>query len=111
MGISFCGLGGLKLWEGSLDLIKTLRLEMECGNLSLVGKKVLELGCGHGLPGIFSCLQVSFLGLFFIISMRGHSRLLYIQERSVHSCLFHRQEIESESLSHLFVWAIQDDGF
>ncbi|XP_023756585.1 uncharacterized protein LOC111905145 [Lactuca sativa] len=49
--------GGLKLWEGSLDLIKTLRLEMECGNLSLVGKKVLELGCGHGLPGIFSCLQ------------------------------------------------------
>ncbi|KAL7612838.1 hypothetical protein Lser_V15G06191 [Lactuca serriola] len=49
--------GGLKLWEGSLDLIKTLQLEMECGNLSLVGKKVLELGCGHGLPGIFSCLQ------------------------------------------------------
>nr|XP_043634390.1 histidine protein methyltransferase 1 homolog [Erigeron canadensis] len=49
--------GGLKLWEGSLDLVRTLRLEVECGNLSLPGKKVLELGCGHGLPGIYSCLQ------------------------------------------------------
>ncbi|XP_071736370.1 uncharacterized protein [Rutidosis leptorrhynchoides] len=49
--------GGLKLWEGSLDLVRTLRLEIECGNISLAGKKVLELGCGHGLPGIFSCLQ------------------------------------------------------
>ncbi|GJX35895.1 histidine protein methyltransferase 1 [Tanacetum coccineum] len=49
--------GGLKLWEGSLDLVKTLRSEVESNNLTLVGKKVLELGCGHGLPGIFSCLQ------------------------------------------------------
>ncbi|KAK9050008.1 hypothetical protein SSX86_031024 [Deinandra increscens subsp. villosa] len=49
--------GGLKLWEGSLDLVKTLRSEVESNNLSLVGMKVLELGCGHGLPGIFSCLQ------------------------------------------------------
>lgn len=49
--------GGLKLWEGSLDLIKSLQSEVESGNLSLTGKKVLEIGCGHGLPGIFSCLQ------------------------------------------------------
>lgn len=49
--------GGLKLWEGSLDLVKTLRSEVESCNLSLAGKKVLELGCGHGLPGVFSCLQ------------------------------------------------------
>lgn len=49
--------GGLKLWEGSLDLVKTLQSEVTSGNLSFVGKKVLELGCGHGLPGIFSCLQ------------------------------------------------------
>ncbi|KAI3704375.1 hypothetical protein L1987_74593 [Smallanthus sonchifolius] len=49
--------GGLKLWEGSLDLVKTLRSEVESNNLSLVGMKVLELGCGHGLPGIYSCLQ------------------------------------------------------
>ncbi|XP_076897063.1 uncharacterized protein LOC143550265 [Bidens hawaiensis] len=49
--------GGLKLWEGSLDLVKTLRTEVKSSNLSLAGMKVLELGCGHGLPGIYSCLQ------------------------------------------------------
>ncbi|CAI0397643.1 unnamed protein product, partial [Linum tenue] len=49
--------GGLKLWEGSLDLVKALRSEIHKGELSLKGKKVLELGCGHGLPGIFACLE------------------------------------------------------
>ncbi|XP_009625430.1 uncharacterized protein LOC107783878 [Nicotiana tabacum] len=49
--------GGLKLWEGSLDLVKTLNSEMQSGQLSLTGKRVLELGCGHGLPGIFACLK------------------------------------------------------
>ncbi|KAL3507251.1 hypothetical protein ACH5RR_032633 [Cinchona calisaya] len=51
--------GGLKLWEGSLDLVKTLRSEMQDGKLSFSGKRVLELGCGHGLPGIFACLMGS----------------------------------------------------
>ncbi|KAJ4723089.1 histidine protein methyltransferase 1-like [Melia azedarach] len=49
--------GGLKLWEGSLDLVKALRSEVQNGNLLFERKKVLELGCGHGLPGIFSCLE------------------------------------------------------
>ncbi|KAK6118583.1 hypothetical protein DH2020_047669 [Rehmannia glutinosa] len=49
--------GGLKLWEGSLDLITTLGSEMRDGRLSFTKKRVLELGCGHGLPGIFACLQ------------------------------------------------------
>ncbi|EEF29871.1 conserved hypothetical protein [Ricinus communis] len=49
--------GGLKLWEGSLDLVKTLRREVQNGRLSFTGKRVLELGCGHGLPGIFACLE------------------------------------------------------
>lgn len=49
--------GGLKLWEGSLDLVKALRTEVQKGHLSFKGKKVLELGCGHGLPGIFACLE------------------------------------------------------
>ncbi|XVF84561.1 hypothetical protein PTKIN_Ptkin17bG0046800 [Pterospermum kingtungense] len=49
--------GGLKLWEGSLDLVKVLRAEVQNGHLSFEGKQVLELGCGHGLPGIFACLE------------------------------------------------------
>lgn len=49
--------GGLKLWEGSLDLVKALDSDIQKGNLSFEGKRVLELGCGHGLPGIFACLK------------------------------------------------------
>lgn len=49
--------GGLKLWEGSLDLVKTLRSKVGDGRLSFLGKRVLELGCGHGLPGIFASLE------------------------------------------------------
>ncbi|KAB1213561.1 hypothetical protein CJ030_MR5G010492 [Morella rubra] len=49
--------GGLKLWEGSLDLVKALQSEVKNGNLTFCEKRVLELGCGHGLPGIFACLQ------------------------------------------------------
>jgi predicted nicotinamide N-methyase len=42
--------GGLKLWECALDLVHYI-----AANLSLVrGKRVLELGCGQGLPGICS---------------------------------------------------------
>ncbi|XP_010527454.1 PREDICTED: histidine protein methyltransferase 1 homolog [Tarenaya hassleriana] len=49
--------GGLKLWEGSIDLVKILEKEVHNGNLPFSGKRVLELGCGHGLPGIYSCLK------------------------------------------------------
>ncbi|KGN57226.1 histidine protein methyltransferase 1 homolog [Cucumis sativus] len=49
--------GGLKLWEGALDLVKALCEELENGHLSFAGKRVLELGCGHGLPGIYACLK------------------------------------------------------
>ncbi|KAL5781364.1 hypothetical protein ACOSP7_006393 [Xanthoceras sorbifolium] len=49
--------GGLKLWEGSLDLVEALHSEIQNGRISFTGKRVLELGCGHGLPGIFACLE------------------------------------------------------
>ncbi|CAA6663689.1 unnamed protein product [Spirodela intermedia] len=49
--------GGLKLWEGSVDLVNSLCSEVQGGRLSLLGKRVLELGCGHGLPGVYACLE------------------------------------------------------
>uniref|UniRef100_A0A383V6Z2 protein-histidine N-methyltransferase n=1 Tax=Tetradesmus obliquus TaxID=3088 RepID=A0A383V6Z2_TETOB len=53
--------GGFKLWEGAVDLCNFLiqqhqltpqLLQEQTPRTSLRGKKVLELGCGHGLPGI-----------------------------------------------------------
>ncbi|XP_004489175.1 uncharacterized protein [Cicer arietinum] len=49
--------GGLKLWEGSLDLIKALRSDIKSELISFGGKRVLEVGCGHGLPGIYALLE------------------------------------------------------
>ncbi|KAE9607962.1 putative protein-histidine N-methyltransferase [Lupinus albus] len=49
--------GGLKLWEGSLDLIKALLSDIKSDFISFGGKRVLEVGCGHGLPGIFAMLE------------------------------------------------------
>lgn len=37
--------GGLKLWEGSVDLVKTLYSEVREGRLVLKGKRVLEVRC------------------------------------------------------------------
>ena len=50
--------GRLKLWEGSLNLVKALRTKVQSDHLSFKGKQVLELGCGHRLLGIFACLEV-----------------------------------------------------
>lgn len=36
--------GGLKLWEGSIDLIKALSSDMQDGKLSFGGKRILEVG-------------------------------------------------------------------
>eukprot|EP01061_Rhynchopus_euleeides_P007559 TRINITY_DN1660_c0_g1_i1.p1 TRINITY_DN1660_c0_g1~~TRINITY_DN1660_c0_g1_i1.p1 ORF type:complete len:290 (+),score=64.54 TRINITY_DN1660_c0_g1_i1:37-906(+) len=40
--------GGFKLWSCAVDLVKHLRDE----GIDLSGRKVLEAGCGHGLPSI-----------------------------------------------------------
>jgi len=42
--------GGFKLWECATDLINHLISE----RFYFYGKKVLDLGCGHGMPGLYS---------------------------------------------------------
>ncbi|CAI5499218.1 unnamed protein product [Closterium sp. Naga37s-1] len=49
--------GGFKLWEAAVDLMEAVRADMQDGTLSFRRKHVLELGCGHGLPGILACLK------------------------------------------------------
>ena len=45
--------GGLKLWECALDLVQFLAES----NLDFSRMRVLELGCGLGLPGIYTAMQ------------------------------------------------------
>ncbi len=44
--------GGFTVWEGTYDLINFILHHGE--RLDLNGKNVLDLGCGHGLVGIFA---------------------------------------------------------
>jgi len=44
--------GGFKLWECAMDLVEYLVKNPSLSNQS----RVLELGCGHGLPGIASLI-------------------------------------------------------
>lgn len=47
--------GGIKLWECSVDLCNFLPSYL--GWYNLEETKVLELGCGHGLPGLYFLLR------------------------------------------------------
>ncbi|KAK4768602.1 hypothetical protein SAY87_003743 [Trapa incisa] len=49
--------GYLKSWDSSIDLVNVLKHEICDGKLSFRGKRVLELGCSYGLPGIFACMK------------------------------------------------------
>lgn len=51
------GEGPLKCWENSMDLVNVLKDEILDGLLTFRSKRVLELSCGYGLPGIFACLK------------------------------------------------------
>jgi hypothetical protein len=47
--------GGFTVWECTFDLLNFLS-----ENIKLIkNKKIMELGCGHGLPGIFCLLNGS----------------------------------------------------
>ncbi|GAW03557.1 hypothetical protein LENED_005289 [Lentinula edodes] len=43
--------GGMKTWECSLDLVDYLHASLKDGDLE--GKRVLELGCGTGIPSLY----------------------------------------------------------
>jgi len=50
--------GGAKLWEGAVDLTRFLLEDADaCGFLRLKNARVLELGCGHGLPGLACAMR------------------------------------------------------
>ncbi|KAI4338849.1 hypothetical protein MLD38_023857 [Melastoma candidum] len=49
--------GFLKSWDSSIDLVNVLKHEIRDGQLTFRGKRVLELGCHYGLPGIFACMK------------------------------------------------------
>ena len=54
--------GGIKLWEGSVDLTKFLPMYlMKNNSLNFKDLKVLELGCGHGFPGLLFLEKSSIL--------------------------------------------------
>lgn len=48
--------GGFKLWEGGSDLASYLASEITRDENKYQGSKVIELGCGLGLPGIVTLL-------------------------------------------------------
>ncbi|CAI0397093.1 unnamed protein product [Linum tenue] len=49
--------GSMKFCDSSIDLVNVLKNEIRDGQLSFRGKRVLELNCNYGLPGIFACLK------------------------------------------------------
>lgn len=55
--------GGLKVWEGSIDLSLFLIDDPILKEISKTGN-CLELGCGHGFPGICA-LKIGFSSVFF----------------------------------------------
>ncbi|KAK7001305.1 hypothetical protein R3P38DRAFT_3048434 [Favolaschia claudopus] len=45
--------GGLKTWECSLDLVGYLASLPDSSETRLSGKRILEIGCGTGIPSVF----------------------------------------------------------
>ena len=66
--------GGLKIWECSEDLVRFLS---QTRVQSLQGKRVLELGCGAGLPGLLAFKHRA-LGRLEIILEKPELLLIYL---------------------------------
>jgi predicted nicotinamide N-methyase len=56
-----------KLWECASDAISYLQEQAQQSEFSVAGKSVLDLGCGHGLPGIVCLLSGASRVCFFVI--------------------------------------------
>jgi len=50
-------IGGFKLWECAIDLVLYLQQNATTYPIHSKFQKVMELGCGHGVPGIFALNQ------------------------------------------------------
>jgi hypothetical protein len=55
--------GGYKVWECSIDLM-TYMVENKCSLPPVATSSVIELGCGHGFPGIVA-LQMGYKKVLF----------------------------------------------
>ncbi|PPD70991.1 hypothetical protein GOBAR_DD32137 [Gossypium barbadense] len=81
--------GFLKSWDSSIDLVNILKHEIRDGQLSFRGKRVLELGCGYGLPGIFACLKGWWVGW-------GGSPVY--ESNRLGACTMHFQDLSAETI-------------
>ena len=59
--------GGLKLWEGSLDLVKALNSDIKEGRLLLESKRVLEVRCL--LSGVMFLHVPLLIQFFFLLKL------------------------------------------
>lgn len=64
------GIGGLKLWECTIDLVETLRREIQDGQLSFRGKRVLEVSSSY--------YQLNVAGLSVILCNSAESVKCYM---------------------------------
>ncbi|ONM54456.1 Putative methyltransferase family protein [Zea mays] len=73
--------GGLKLWEGSLDLVKALNSDIKEDKLRLEGKHVLEVSAFVGSQTSLypAVLDVDMASLAFFAGLKG-ADLIHFQD-------------------------------